>query len=104
MSPFSKVEMSPFVVLKWKLQHERYGAGGAPTTNEPTRANEAGSNPTSKAQDTQTTPGGGTIVTLNTSGETAVQSLQGKWSCRPDFQTAWSAFQQSSLRENHQQS
>ena len=32
MSPFSKVEMSPFVVLKWELQHERYGAGGAPTT------------------------------------------------------------------------
>jgi len=29
MSPFSKVEMSPFVVLKQKLQHGRYGAGGA---------------------------------------------------------------------------
>ena len=35
MSPFSKLEMSPFVVLKWELQHERYGAGGAPTTHEP---------------------------------------------------------------------
>ena len=34
---FLQVEMSPFVVLKRKLQHERYGAGGAPTTNEPTR-------------------------------------------------------------------
>ena len=32
MSPFSKVEMSPFVVLKQKLQHERFGAGGAPIT------------------------------------------------------------------------
>jgi len=47
MSPFSKVEMSPFVVLKCKFQHERYGAGGALATHEPTRANEARSNPTS---------------------------------------------------------
>src|SRR6185295_1928184 len=39
MSPFSKVEMSPFVVVKSHLQHERCGAGGAPTTDEPTRAN-----------------------------------------------------------------
>jgi hypothetical protein len=50
MSPFSKVEMSLFVVLKWELQHERYGAGGAPTTNEPTRTDAAGSNSTSQAQ------------------------------------------------------
>ena len=69
--------MSPFVILKLKLQHERYGAGGAPTTNEPTRANEAGSNPTGKAQDAQTTPGGGTVVNLGAAGETAVQSLSG---------------------------
>ena len=72
MSPFSKVEMSPFVILKWELQHERYGAGGAPTTNEPSRANEAGSNPTSKAQDTQTTASGGTVVTFRAASETAV--------------------------------
>ena len=62
----------PFVILKVKLQHERYGAGGAPTTDEPTRANAAGSNPTSKAQDAQTTASGGAVVTLNASGETAV--------------------------------
>jgi hypothetical protein len=29
MSPFSKVEMSPFLVLKLELQHERCGAGGS---------------------------------------------------------------------------
>jgi hypothetical protein len=27
MSPFSKVEMSPFVIESQELQHERYGAG-----------------------------------------------------------------------------
>jgi hypothetical protein len=77
MSPFSKVEMSPFVVVKWKLQHERCGAGGAPTTDESKRANATGSNPTSKAQDTQTTAGGGVVVSLAAAGETAVQSLLG---------------------------
>ena len=96
--------MSPFVVLKQKLQHERYGAGGAPTTNESTRANAAGSNPTSKAQDTQTTASGGVVVSFRTTGETAVQSLPGQWRCRPDWQTAWSAFEQSSARENYPQS
>jgi transposase len=40
---FSKVEMSPFVILKPEFQHERDGAGGAPTTNEPTRVDAAGS-------------------------------------------------------------
>ena len=64
--------MSPFVVLKWKLQHERYGAGGSLTTDEPKRANAAGSNPTSEAQDTQTTASGGAVVTFRASGETAV--------------------------------
>src|SRR5262247_335934 len=102
MSPFSKVEMSPFVVLKWELQHERCGAGGSPTTDEPTRANAAGNNPTSKAQDAQTTASGGAVVTLNASGETAVQSLSGKWRRGADLQTTWPAFKQSSLRENHQ--
>ena len=96
--------MSPFVVLKWELQHERYGAGGAPTTNEPTRANEAGSNPTSKAQDAQTTTSSGVVVDLGAAGETIVQSLPGQWSCGSGFQTAWSALEQSSARENHQQS
>jgi len=72
MSPFSKVEMSPFVVLKWELQHERCGAGGAPTTDGSTRANATGNNPTSEAQDTQTTASGGAVVTFRASGETAV--------------------------------
>src|SRR5438045_1192893 len=104
MSPFSKVEVSPFVVVKKDLQHERCGAGGSPTTDEPKRANAAGSNPTSKAQDTQTTTSGGAVVSLSASGETAVQSLPGEWSCGPDFQTTWAAFQQSSPGENNQQS
>src|SRR5687768_7847035 len=95
MSPFSKVEMSPFVVLKLKLQHERYGAGGAPTTHEPTRTHEIGSNPTSKAQDTQTTASGGAVVSFSATGETAVQSLPGQRRCRPNIQTAWAAVQQS---------
>src|SRR5687767_8351782 len=77
MSPFSKVEMSPFVVLKLELQHERYGAGGAPTTNEPKRANTAGSYSTSQTKDPQTTPDGGVVVTLSAAGETAVQSVPG---------------------------
>ena len=72
MSPFSKVEMSPFVVVKKHLQHERCAAGGSLTTDEPTRANAAGSNPTSKAQDAQTTASGGVVVTVSASGETVV--------------------------------
>src|ERR1051325_1859141 len=88
MSPFSKVEMSPFVVLKLKLQHERYGAGGAPTTNEPTRANQARSNPTSKAEVTQTTASGGAVVSLGAAGETTMPGLPGQWCCGADFQTA----------------
>ena len=62
------------MVLKLELQHERYGAGGAPTTNEPKRANEAGSNPTSKALDAQTTASGGAVVTLGASVETLCQA------------------------------
>ena len=95
MSPFSKVEMSPFVVLKEKLQHERYGAGGAPTTNEPTRAYAAGSNPTSQTEDTQTTAGSGAIVDLGAAGEAVVQSLPGQWGDRPGFKTTWSTLKQS---------
>jgi hypothetical protein len=76
MSPFSKVEMSSFVVLKLKLQHERYGAGRASTTDEPKRANPAGSRPTSKAQNAETTPGGGTIVSLGASGERLCRAYQ----------------------------
>ena len=64
--------MSPFVVVKKQLQHERCGAGGASTTDEPTRANAARSNPTSKAQDAQTTASGGVVVTVSAAGETAV--------------------------------
>src|SRR4029079_11813715 len=97
MSPFSKVEMSPFVVLKLKLQHERYGAGGAPTTNEPERAKQAGSYSTSQTKDIKTTPGGRVVVALSASGETAMQSLPSQWSCGPDFQTAWPALKQSTL-------
>src|ERR1051325_835082 len=104
MSPFSKVEMSPFVVLKLKLQHERYGAGGAPTTNEPTRANQARSNPTSKAEVTQTTASGGAVVSLGAAGETTMPGLAGQWCCGADFQTAWSTFQQSLTGKDNQQS
>ena len=86
--------MSPFVILKQELQHERYGAGGAPTTNEPTRANAARSNPTSKAQDAQATTSSGAVVDLGASGETIVPSLPGQWSRGLDFQTAWSALKQ----------
>src|ERR1051325_2648044 len=104
MSPFSKVEMSPFVVLKLKLQHERYGAGGAPTTNEPTRANQARSNPTSKAEVTQTTASGGAVVSLGAAGETTMPGLPGQWCCGADFQTAWSTLQQSLTGKDNQQS
>src|SRR5215510_8061693 len=104
MSPFSKVEMSPFVLVKKQLQHERCGAGGAPTTDEPKRANAAGSHPTSKTQDTQTTPGSGVVICLGASGEAPVQSLPGQWSRGPDFQTAWSTLQQSLTGKDNQQS
>src|SRR5215216_3303181 len=104
MSPFSKVEMSPFVVVKKQLQHERCGAGGAPTTDEPKRANAAGSNPTSQAQDAQTTTSGGVVVTVSASGETALQSLPESRSCGTDFETPRPAWQQSHSRKNNQQS
>ena len=96
--------MSPFVVLKQKLQHERYGAGGAPTTNESTRAKQAGSYSTSKTKDPQTTTGGGTAVSFNTTGETTVQSLPSQWRRGSDIQTTWPALKQSPARENYQQS
>src|SRR6185436_3413104 len=104
MSPFSKVEMSPFVVLKWELQHERYGAGGVPTTNEPTRTDAAGSNSTSQAQDAQTTSGSGAVVTISAASKTALQSLSEHRSCGPDLQTARPAFQPSLTGEDNQQS
>ena len=96
--------MSPFVVVKKDLQHERCGAGGSPTTDEPKRADAAGSNPASKAQDAQTTASGGAVVHLSASGETAVQSLPGQWSHGPDFQTTRPALKQSSAGENNQPS
>ena len=74
MSPFSKVEMSPFVLVKKHLEHERCGAGGAPTTDEPTRANAAGSNPTSKAQVGHTKRGGRAVVNFGASVETPLDS------------------------------
>src|ERR687896_708397 len=104
MSPFSKVEMSPFVVLEWKLQHERCGAGGAPSTNEPERAKPAGSYSKSKTKDPQTTTGGGAAVNLRTSGKTTVQSISGQWRGWANFQTTRSALEQSSAGENNQQS
>src|ERR1051326_8015612 len=104
MSPFSKVEMSPFVVLKGKLQDERCGAGGAPTTDEPKRADAAGSNATSKAKDAQTTASGGVVVTFSASGETAVQSLPESRSGGTYFQTSRSACQQSHIGKDNQQS
>src|SRR6185436_423817 len=104
MSPFSKVEMSPFVIVKKDLQHERCGAGGSPTTDEPKRANAAGSNPTSKAKDAQTTPGGRTVVSLSASGEAPVQSLPEQRSRGTDFQTTRPTVKQSSSRENNQAS
>src|SRR5215217_3350541 len=104
MSPFSKVEMSPFVLVKKHLQHERCGAGGSSTTDEPTRVNAAGSNPTSKAQDAQTTPGGGAVVNLSAAGETALQSLSGQWRRGPDFQTTRPTCQQSLTGKDNQQS
>src|SRR6185503_17621987 len=103
MSPFSKVEMSPFVILKLELQHERCGAGGAPTTNEPERANAAGSYSTSQTKDPQTTPGGRAVVDFSAAGETVVQNISGQWSRGPGFQTTRPVLKQSSARENHQQ-
>src|SRR5215213_917643 len=104
MSPFSKVEMSPFVVVKKHLQHERCGAGGSPTTDEPKRANTTGSHPTSKAQDAQTKTGGGAVVNFSASGETALQSLPDQWRHGPGFQATWPAFQQSLTGKDNQQS
>src|SRR6185369_11712297 len=104
MSPFSKVEMSPFVVVKWELQHERYGAGGAPTTHEPTRTDAAGSNSTSQAQDAQTTSGRGAVVTISAANKTSLQSLSARRSGGSDIQTARSAFQQSLTGKDNQQS
>ena len=77
MSPFSKVEMSPFVVLEFKLQHERYGAGGAPTTNEPTRTYQARSNSTSEAQTLKQRQAAELLSTLCAAGKTILQSLPG---------------------------
>src|ERR1044072_3062941 len=104
MSPFSKVEMSPFVLVKKHLQHERCGAGGVPTTDEPTRADAAGSNSTSQAQDAQTTSGSRAVVTISAANKTALQSLSERRRCGSDIQTAWPAFQQSLTGKDHQQS
>src|SRR6185437_11799619 len=104
MSPFSKDEMSPFVVVKKHLQHERCGAGGAPTTDEPKRANAVRSNPTSKAQDAQTTASGGVVVTVSASGKATVQSLPGPRRRGADLQTTRPAFQQPLTGKDNQQS
>src|SRR5829696_5383528 len=104
MSPFSKVEMSPFVVVKSHLQHERCGAGGSPTTDEPKRANATGSNPTSKAKNAQTTASGRAVVSLSASSEAALQSLPGQWRRGADIQTTRSVLKQSSTREDNQAS
>lgn len=74
MSPFSKVEMSPFVILKSELRDERDGKSDA-TSDEPSRAEPAGSNPTSKAKDFETTAGWGVVVSLSAAGKAFVQSL-----------------------------
>jgi hypothetical protein len=50
-----------FSILRLQM---RCGAGGSSTTDEPKRANAAGSNPTSQAQDAQTTASGGAVVTF----------------------------------------
>src|SRR5215470_1885337 len=104
MSPFSKVEMSPFVLVKKQLQHERCGAGGAPTTDEPKRANAAGSNSRSQAQDAQTTSSSGVVIALSAANKTSLQSLSESRSCGPDIQTPRSAFQQSLTGKDNPQS
>src|SRR5258705_13486068 len=99
MSPFSKVEMSPFVLLQRDLGHERYGAGGSPTTNEPNGANAAGSNTTSKAKDITTTGSSGVVISLSAPGKAFVSELPGWGSGGTNLPTTWSAFKQSAAGE-----
>src|SRR5258705_13791627 len=104
MSPFSKVEMSPFVLLQRDLGHERYGAGGSPTTNESNRANAAGSNPTSKAKNITTTASSGVVVAHSAPGKAFVSELPGRRSRGTNLPTAWSTFKQSAVGEKEKES
>ena len=51
MSPFSKVEMSPFALVKRELQHKGDGESEPITSDEPTRVEPLGSHPTRKEKD-----------------------------------------------------
>ena len=66
--------MSPFVILKRKLQEERDGVGGAPTTDEPTRVDAIGSDSASLEQALAAEPGGGALVHFSAPGEASLQS------------------------------
>ena len=50
MSPFSKVEMSPFVIVKRELQHKGDGKSDV-TSDEPRRVEPSGSHPTGQEKD-----------------------------------------------------
>src|SRR5918995_3218877 len=95
MSPFSKVEMSPFVIVKQQLPHERDRESEPTTSDEQTGANPPGSNPTSEAKDVATTTSRRAIVAVSASGKAVVQSLPGIWSRGVDFKAARSSFKQS---------
>ena len=100
MSPFSKVEMSPFVILKWELQDERDGKSDA-TSDEPSRAHPTGSTTTSKKKDAQTTASGGTVIVVSATGKTSVQSLPDRGRDGPDLQAARPTVKQSTTGKNH---
>lgn len=95
--------MSPFVLLKWELRDERDGKSDI-SSDEPTRAEPPGSNPTSKAKDFEATAGCGVVVTLSAPGKAFVQSLPGRRSWGPDFAAAWPSLEQSFAREDNEES
>ena len=54
MSPFSQVEMSPFVLVKQELQHKGDGESDV-TSDERKRAESFGDSATGQAQELETT-------------------------------------------------
>lgn len=94
MSPFSKVEMSPFVIVKIELQDKGDGKSDV-TSHERTGIESGGGSATGQAKELETTGSSRTVGSDSAANKALVQSLSGRRCGGTDFPATGPTFKQS---------
>src|SRR5205809_7447579 len=103
MSPCSQVEMSACVIVKQELQ-DKGDRKVDHTSDERTRVEPAGSNPAGKAEKPETTGSGEVAFIDGAPGKALVPGIPGRRGRGVGFAAARARFEQSTGRENDQES